>query len=97
MLEGVVLEGTWDLEDYAYHGVNAALVAGLDQQLDVCVHEGNGHGHLRAIWQDKLGVLAELLDEAEDVIPAAAVEAGAVVAKFVDDLRGSFLALLWIW
>jgi hypothetical protein len=31
-------------------------------------------------------VLAELLDEGEDVIPAAAVEARAVVTELVDDL-----------
>ena len=31
-------------------------------------------------------MLAELLDGAEDVVPAAAVEAGAVVAQLVDDL-----------
>ena len=80
----VVLDG--DLGGHAAHGVDAALVAGLDEQLDVGVHEGHRHGDARAVGQDEVGVLAELLDGAEDVVPAAAVEAGAVVAQLVDDL-----------
>lgn len=66
--------------------MNTTTVAGLDEQLDVGVHERHGHGDIRAVRQDKVGVLAELLDEGEDVVPAAAVETGAVVTQFVDDL-----------
>ena len=80
----VVLDG--DLRRHAAHGVDAALVARLDEELDVGVHEGHGHGDGRAVGQDKVGVLAELLHDAEDVIPATAVQAGAVVAQLVDDL-----------
>ena len=80
----VVLDG--DLGSHAAHGVDAALVAGLDEELDVGIHEGDGHGDGRAVGEDKVGVVAELLDDAEDVVPAAAVETGGVVAQLVDDL-----------
>ncbi len=49
-------------------------MAGLDQQLDVGVQEVPVHGDLAAIRQDAVGTVAELLDEAEDVVPTAAVE-----------------------
>lgn len=61
-------------------------MADLDEQLDVGVHEWHGHGNIGAVGQDEVGVLTELFDKGEDVIPAAAVETGAVVTKFVDDL-----------
>lgn len=82
----VVLDG--DLRCHAAHGVDAALVAGLDQELDIGGHEGDGHCDCGTVGEDELGVLAEALDYAEDVVPAAAVEAGGVVAELVDDLRG---------
>jgi hypothetical protein len=49
------------------HSSDSATVACLDQQTDVCVHEGNSHSHIRPIRQDELGVQAELFDEREDV------------------------------
>lgn len=66
--------------------MNLTSVAGLDQKLDVRIHEWNSHGHRVTIWQDEVGVLSEALDDAENVVPSTAVEAGAVVAKLVDDL-----------
>ena len=45
-----------------------------------------GHRHQRPIRQHELGVAAELLDEAEDVVPPPAVESHDVVAQFVEDL-----------
>lgn len=80
----VVLDG--NLRRHAAHGVHAALVARLDEQLDVGVHEGHRHGDAAAVGQDEARVLAELFDDGKDVIPAAAVEPGAVVAQLVDDL-----------
>ena len=44
------------------------------------------HGDLRAVGQDEIRMVAEFLDEAEDVVPAAAVEAGGVLAQLVEDL-----------
>jgi hypothetical protein len=66
--------------------VHAAAVARLDQQLHVGVHERHRHGDGTAVRQHEGRVVAEALDDAEDVVPAAAVEAGAVVAQLVYDL-----------
>src|SRR3569833_1999783 len=88
----VVLDG--DLSSHAAHGVHATLVARLDQQLDVGVHEGHRHGDGGAVGQHEARVLAELLDDGEDVVPAAAVAARAVVAQLVDDLAHLYAALL---
>ncbi len=65
----------------------AALVAGRDEQLGVRIHQRRGHGHGRAVGQDE-GVtgVAEVLDDAEQVVPAAGVEAGGVIAQLVQDL-----------
>jgi len=76
----------WDLGGHSSHGVDAALVAGLDQELDVRFHEGHGHGHAATVREDELGIVAEFLYHAEDVVPASAIETGAVLAKLVDDL-----------
>src|SRR5216684_137372 len=43
------------------------------------------HGYFRTIRQNEVGAIAELLDEAENVIPASAVEPGGVLAQFVQD------------
>ena len=81
---GVVLDR--DLRGHASHRVGAAAVAGLDRKLRVRPHEMRGHRHQRPVGQHELGPVAELLDEAEDVIPAPAVEADDVVAQLVEDL-----------
>ena len=80
----VILDG--DLGGHTTHGVDLAAVAGLDEQLDVGVHERYGHGDGGTVRQHEVGVLAELLDDAEDVVPTATIEAGRVVAQLVDDL-----------
>ena len=68
--------------------MDAAAVAGLDHQLAVGAQERRGHAHQRAVRQHRRRVLPELLDEAEDVVPAAAVEAGRMVAQLPEDLVG---------
>ena len=40
----------------------------------VGAHERHGHRHLDAIGEDEVRAVAELLDDAEDVVPAPAVE-----------------------
>ena len=62
-------------------------MAGLDEKLDVCIHERHGHSHSGSIWQDKVGVLAETLDDAKDVVPSAAIQARRVFSELVDDLN----------
>ena len=71
---------------HAADGVRTACVTGPHQQLLVSAHEGHGHGHLSAIRQDLVCSRMELLDDAEDVIPAAGVEARGVVPQLVQDL-----------
>ena len=44
-----------------------------------------GHGDLAAVGKQEGFVAGELFDEAEDVVPASAVEAGGVVAQLVED------------
>ena len=72
---------------HAAHGEGAAVVAGLDQQFRVGAHERRRHGHGGAVRQHKAGAgVAEVLDDAEQVVPAAGVQAGGVVAQLVEDL-----------
>ena len=79
---GIGLDG--DICGHAAHGVDVAVVAGLDGQLGIAAHEVRGHGDLAAIGKDGVRVAGKFLDEAEDVIPAAAVEAGGVLAQLVE-------------
>ncbi len=66
--------------------MDAALVAGLDHQQGVGTQEVRSHGDAGAIRHHGLGVAREFLDEAEDVIPAPAIEAGGMIAQLVEDL-----------
>jgi len=66
--------------------VHTSAVAGLDEELDVGVHEGHSHGHGGSVGEDKVGVVAETLDDVEDVVPATTVQARRVVTELVDDL-----------
>ncbi|CAH1668847.1 hypothetical protein CHELA40_13198 [Chelatococcus asaccharovorans] len=75
-----------DLRRHAAHGEGAAAVAGLDQEQRIGAQEGLAHHHRAAIRREEVGVLAQTLDEGKDVVPAAAVEAGHMVAQLVDDL-----------
>ena len=70
--------------------MHAPAVARLDQELDVGIHERHGHCHGRPIGQDEARVSPELLDDAEDVVPASAIQTGTVVAQLEDDLVGGF-------
>jgi hypothetical protein len=80
----VVLDG--DLSGHSAHGVDASAMTGLDEKLDVGVHEGSGHGDGASVGEDEVGVVSEAFDDAEDVIPTTAVETGRVFTEFVDNL-----------
>src|SRR5258708_7233066 len=67
---------------YAAGRVGASPMARADEELAVGPHERDGHRHLHAVGQHR----AELLDRAEDVVPAARVERAAVVAQLMEDL-----------
>ncbi len=81
---GIRLDG--DEGGHAAHGVDAAAMAGLDAELGIAAHEVRGHGDLRTVGEEDGGVGGELFDEGEDVVPAAAVEAGGVLAELEEDL-----------
>ena len=81
---GVLAVG--NLRRHAAHGEGAAAVAGLDEKLRVGLEEGLAHDDLAAIGEQEFRLVPERLDEREDVVPAAAVEPGHVVAQLVDDL-----------
>ncbi len=76
-----------DERGHPAHGVRAPAVAGLHQQLGVGAHERCCHGDRIALGQHELAPPgAELLDDAEQVVPPARVQPGAVVAQLVEDL-----------
>ena len=58
----------------------------LDEQVRVGAHERHRHGDLRPVRKEELGATAELLDHAEDVVPAAGVQRRRVLAERVQDL-----------
>lgn len=46
------------------------LVAGLDEQSHICIHESDFHRHVFAIWHNSVRIRSAFLDEREDVIPS---------------------------
>ena len=90
LVEGLLTRGgvapDGDLRGHAAHSVHAAPMAGLHHELRVGSHARLLHGHLRAIGQQRGGIVSPGLDEAEDVVPAAAVESRRVIAQLPEDL-----------
>ena len=68
------------------HRVRVVLVASLDKKLGVRAHERHGHRHLRTIGQHEIRPVPELLDDAEDVVPAARIQTARMRAQLVKDL-----------
>jgi hypothetical protein len=75
-----------DERGHAADGVGTAPVAGLDEELRVGAHEAGGHGDLRAVGEQRVLPLPELLDDAEDVVPATRVQPRRMLAQLVEDL-----------
>src|SRR5206468_12181873 len=80
----VVLDG--DLGRHPAHRVCAPAVTGLYQEIHIRLEEVTVHRHAGAVGEDAIWALPELLDEAENVVPAPAVEAGGVVLQLVQNL-----------
>ncbi len=74
-----------DLRGHATHRVDAAAMTGLDEQARVRAQETLVHRDEAAVGERHLA-RALLLDEAEDVVPPAAVQARRVLAELVEDL-----------
>ena len=82
----VVLDG--DLRRHAPHRVRPAAMATADHIQAVRPHEMRRHRHLRAVRHHKFRPVAELLDEAENVIPTPAVQSRRMLPQFVQNLLG---------
>ncbi len=66
-----------------------SFVTCFDEELDVSVHKRNRHGDCGAVRQYKIGIVTELFDHTEDVIPSTAIQARTVVTELIDDLKTS--------
>ena len=60
--------------------MNPSFVACFDEKLDVSIHERNRHSNGGAVRQDKVRVMTELFDHAENVIPSTAIQARTVIS-----------------
>lgn len=65
------------------------FVACFDEKLDVSIHERDSHCDCGAVRQDKIWVLTEFFDHAEDVVPSTAIQARTMVTELIDDLKAS--------
>ena len=68
------------------HREGPPLVAGLHQQVGVRLHHRRPHGDRAAVGQGEALGVAEVLDDAEQVVPPAGVQPGGVVAELPEDL-----------
>src|SRR5690349_9514881 len=82
----IALDG--DLRRHAPERVNSPAMTGANHQLGVALEKRLLHGDLSAIGQHALRAASQLLDVAEDVIPAAAVQPGRVIPQLPQDLVG---------
>lgn len=61
-------------------------MASLDQQLDVRLHESDFHSDVFTVGKHGVSVLSSPLDEAEDVVPATAVQPARMGPQLPQDL-----------
>ncbi|VTR65457.1 hypothetical protein DESC_320054 [Desulfosarcina cetonica] len=74
-----------NLGGHAADGMGPTAVTGLDGQKRVGMHAVAGHGDLGAVGKQITGNVLEAFNETEDVIPASAVEPGAVFPQLKED------------
>ena len=67
-------------------GEESSLVAGLNQEPHVSIHETRLHCHVLSVRKHGALIQTPLLDEAEDVVPSSAVQAARVMAKLEQNL-----------
>ena len=58
-----------------------------NEQLHIRIHERDSHCHRRTVWQNKIRILAELLDNTEDIVPTTAIQPGTMISQLIDDLE----------
>src|SRR5277367_3244561 len=66
----------WYLRRHSAHGVNAPAMTSLDAKQRIRTHEMCRHGHEGPVCQDKVWIVPETLDAAENIIPPATIQAG---------------------
>jgi hypothetical protein len=71
---------------HAAHRMNVSTMARANEQPAVGAQEMRRHGDLRAFGENHVPVTGEFLDEAEDVVPAAAIQSSGMLAQFVENL-----------
>lgn len=69
--------------------MDTSLVTGFYEELDVCVHEGDCHGDIATIREDKFWVVAELFDKTENVVLDSAYSRRVVVPIVHNSIRTS--------
>lgn len=74
-----------NLSSHTTHSMNTTLMASLNQQANISIHERSSHGNLGTIRENKLGMFTQALDSTEDVIPTATVQTTGVITQLIDD------------
>ena len=75
-----------DERGHAADRVGATAVAGSHEEFGIGAHERDAHADGGAVGQHELGAMTELLDHAEQVVPAARVQPRRVRSQLVEDL-----------
>ena len=53
--------------------MNPSLMTSFDQKLHIFIHKSQRHGHCSSIWKHESWILAKFLDDAENIVPSAAI------------------------
>lgn len=48
--------------------MNASFVASFNEELNVCVHEGDSHSDIASIGEHEFRMITELFDKTENVV-----------------------------
>jgi malate synthase len=60
-------------------------MASLYQQIHIGFKEVSIHGNFRAVREDTVSVITEFLDEAENIVPSAAIKTSRVFSELIED------------
>ena len=71
---------------HSSHGMHSSLVARLNEEIAIALHEVLGHAHEHAVRKETIRMIPERLDIAEYVVPTATIETCRVLLQLVEDL-----------
>src|SRR4029079_10282072 len=69
-----------NLRGHSAHRESASAMARLNAEQGVRMHEMRGHGDQGAVGQQEVALVPKSFNTREDVVPAATVEPGRVIA-----------------